>query len=247
MMQQAKAAIQKMMVSMGQSGSIGPDPYGMIVLNGGFELTIRGILLHYLQQQFPGRIVVAEHTLPGLGDKRADIALLNKRSSHDPMGLIEMKGNFVSQATEITGETAKGNKSKVPGRFESDFEKWKNVQSHPVLFLYLVFEVEVVNPPVFGRVFKPYVVRDKVKNEEFLTRIQDYFEHQAGIQFYAFTDKTPLAKISRTNICGQAFSTTCNYPFYSPTTTIKTHFFLLEKLPLPNVSVSQAAQMTNDY
>lgn len=227
MIKQTKAAIKEMM----QLNHEQSDLFGIIVLNGGFELTIRGMLMYYLQQQFRECIVVAEHTLQSNKDKRADIALLDAKSPHSPNGLIELKGNFLSQATEITGIKANDKGATLrEGRYQSDANKWQDGQFPPVLYLYFVFEVPVETPPpALCQILKPYVVRDAAKNKALLARVQDYFLKKTDMQVCAFTDTEAKNEISGNSVCGPAFITKCNYPDNNSQMTFKTHFFLLQK------------------
>jgi len=110
----------------------------MIVINGGYELTIRDRLMIHLQKEFPKKFVISERDING---KRCDIGIVDEPTIKDKKGftycIIELKINFVSQIRRIIGFKERDLdklKSMVEsnsinfkkGRLYNDVKKWKS-------------------------------------------------------------------------------------------------------------------------
>ena len=137
-----KTAVREAFTRLPANTPRGPF-FGPVLLNGGWELTLRSLILACIQRNLPdGRIVVTEHTPPRGRRKRADIAILrrndkNPRSGYVTAGLIELKGNFLFQTREFEKNA------------KSDLKKWRFYRTDgapiPILFTYFVVEVTTRN------------------------------------------------------------------------------------------------------
>lgn len=217
------------------------NEFGRLALNGGFEFTVRDRLLDPLHtkvnQAIPNDSIVSEYSkhgyINGKKDKNGkDIILLADMARLEglmsvPMppcrGIIELKANYSSQLSEIKNRTI------------ADYEKWfqpsVTAPDFPYYYLHIIVEVDPDTRPCGYFPKYPRGVRKSISN--LMDDIQVFFSgFNRGCTLYSITStsqsqKSPLVNL---NIQHPEYSTNCIYPGFSA--CIKTHFFLLEKLPV---------------
>lgn len=163
----------------------------MIIINGGYELTIRDRLMIHLQKQYPNKFVISEK---GINRKRADIGIINKPNI--PYCIIELKINFVSQIRRIIGfkerdieklinmvETNSLNFKK--GRLYKDVTKWKReIGKIPMYHIYCLARVVEIEDDwrndirKYKKIEHPHKTKDNLKFlNMYFSKLQQKLDH----------------------------------------------------------------------
>lgn len=169
----------------------------MIVINGGYELTIRDRLMIHLQKEFPQKFVISEHVIKG---KRCDIGIVDEPTIKGEKGIahciIELKINFVSQIRRIIGykggdidEFKKMVESNSidfkKGRLHNDVKKWKSeIGKTPIYHIYCLARVVDIEDGwrndirKYSRVEQPNKTKNNLKFlNMYFSKLQQKLDH----------------------------------------------------------------------
>ena len=120
--------------------------FGIFMLNGGGELTLRGNLMLFVQEEldthYPNHVVVAEYS-----NKRIDMAIVKLNGSGGGALIwgIELKLNFTDQGIK-----------QIRDRSQADIAKWAGSKI-PVTFVHVIIEIQNSTPNNLNIISKPYV------------------------------------------------------------------------------------------